>query len=208
MSGGINPRLAIVVTDSTPEPEPEHINPYIDVKESDWFYKAALYMYRCGVMIGVGNNMFDPYTDLSRAMMVQILYKLAGNPDVDGLPNPFSDVEEGAWYENAIKWAYANGITIGYGDGKFGTNDPVTNEQLAMFIYNLQKSGGQIPDDMPMKYEYPDWDKISDWAKVAVNVVTIQGIMRDIPGTNFNPQDPASRAAVASMLYRYLTAVE
>jgi len=206
MNSSIGPNPITTIEDTTLPADP--VDHYSDVKRSDWFYSAAQYLFEHGVMIGTGDGKFEPFTDLSRAMMVQILYNLAGKPDASDLPNPFEDVLEGAWYTDAIKWAYANGVTIGYGNGKFGTNDPVTNEQLAQFIYNLQQSSGKIPPDILMDYAHPDWDKVSVWAKNAVNVITIQGAYRDIPGVKFNPQTPASRASVASVLYWYLTAVE
>jgi len=105
-----------------------------------------------------------------------------------------------------VKWGEHNGIVLGYGNGKFGAGDNVTNQQLAALIYRTQQATGQIPPDI-LYHEYPDLDRISDWAKDAVNILTAQGVFRDIPGSYFNPQDPATRCAVASMLYRYLTAI-
>ena len=139
--------------------------------------------------------------------IVTILYRHAGEPDVSDLENPFDDVANGAWYANAVKWAAANNIVLGYGNGKFGTDDPVTNEQLAALIYRTQQASGKIPPDILMDYEHADWDEISGWAKSAVNKLTIQGIFRDIQGSNFNPQAPATRAAIASILYWYLEAL-
>ena len=208
LNGDADLRSIITVSDASATGPEKPKNPYNDVIEGDWFYDAALYMYEHGVMIGMGEEKFAPNTDLSRAMMLQILYNLAGNPDVSGLPNPFDDVPEGMWFADAIKWACANDITIGYGDGNFGINDPVTNEQLARFIYSFQQSSGKKPPDILMDYTHPDWDMISGWAKNAVNVLTIQGIFRDWPGIYFNPQTPASREAVASALYRYLSAAK
>ena len=182
--------------------------PFKDVKPSDWFYDAAIDMYERGLMIGTEDDTFEPNTNLFRAMIVTILYRLEGEPDVTGLANPFDDVDESEWYTDAIRWAAKNGIVLGYGDGKFGANDPVTKEQLEALIYRTQQSIGKIPPDILTDFEWPDFDKVSDWAKSAVNALTIQGLFADIPGSNFNPQSPATRAVIASVLYRWLTAVE
>jgi len=106
-----------------------------------------------------------------------------------------------------VKWAADSGIVNGYGDGKFGPNDALNREQLVAILYRLQQTTGQIPLDILMDREYPDFSEISDFAKNAVTKLTMQGIFRDIPGTNFNPKTPAIRAEVAAMLYRFLTAV-
>jgi hypothetical protein len=68
-------------------------------------------------------------------------------------------------------------IVLGYGNGKFDPNDPITKEQLAVLIYRIQQANGNIPDDILMDFEWPDWDKTSDWAKSAVNKLTMQGII-------------------------------
>jgi hypothetical protein len=83
----------------------------------------------------------------------------------------------------------------------------VTKEQLAALIFRTQQADGAIPPDILMDFEYQDWGKIGNWAKGAVNALLMQGIFSDIPGTNFNPASPASRAEVASMLFKYLTAI-
>jgi uncharacterized repeat protein (TIGR02543 family) len=183
-------------------------NPFKDVQPATWYYDAALDMHDRGIMNGTGSDTFDPNGTLTRAMIVTILYRLEGEPSIAGLANPFTDVPEGQWYTDAVKWGASKNIVLGYGNGKFGPNDPVLKEQLAALIYRLQQSSGKTPPDVLMDYEWPDWDKISDWAKSAVNALTMQGLFRDIPDTNFNPKKAATRAEIASILYCYLTAVE
>jgi hypothetical protein len=204
MSGGADPRLTVTIKDTTPQ----NTSPFKDVVNSAWYYDAVMYVFEEGLMIGTADDMFSPNVNLARATIVTILYRLEGEPSVTGLPNPFDDVAEGVWYADAVKWGAANGIVKGYGDGRFGPNDPITKEQLAALIYRTQQSNGKAPPDILMDHDWPDWDKIGDWAKNAVNVLTIQGLFRDIPGGSFNPQTPAARAEVASILYRYQTAIE
>ena len=212
MDGGVSPRLTVKVTDTTPEPPPPEPNdvillPFVDVTPDDWYYGAVAYVYDKGLMLGVAEDRFAPDSTLTRAMIVTILYRLEGEPDVSELPNPFDDVPEGEWYTDAIKWAADNGIVLGYGDGRFGLNDPVTKEQLAAIIYRKQQADGKTPMDILMDHEWSDWDAINDWAKPAVNALTMQGIFRDIPGSAYNPKAPATRAEIASMLYRYMEAI-
>ena len=189
--------------------ENEHgANIFSDVPEDAWHYDAVSYVFEQGLMIGTATNIFSPNATLTRAMMVTILYRQADTPDVSGIIFDFTDVVAGEWYTDAVKWAVSNNIVLGYGNGKFGTNDAVTKEQLAALIYRAQQADGNIPPDILMDYEWSDWNDISIWARGAVNVLTIQGVFRDIKGTNFNPKNAASRAEVASVLYRYLTAIE
>lgn len=181
---------------------------FTDVDLTDWFGGAVAYVKEKGLMVGMGDGSFGPQTGVSRAMIATILYRLAGAPDVSGLPNLFYDVEDWQWYADAVKWAASVEIALGYDDESFRPDALVTKEQLAALIYRTQQASGKIPDDILMGREWPDWDDISDWAKTPVNVLTIQGLFTDIPGIYFNPQEPATRAETASILYRYLTAVE
>lgn len=203
MSGGTNPKLIVAVKDTTKA----WANPFTDVKDGAWYYDAVKYVYEKGLIIGTAADKFSPDSTLTRGMIVTILYRHAGEPDVSGLSNPFDDVATDIWYTNAVKWAANNGIVSGYGNGKYGPNDPVTKEQLAVIIYRTQQATGKTPKNV-VGASIPNAGKISSWAKDAVNALNNQGIFKDIPGDNFNPQIPASRAEVASMLFRYLTAIE
>ena len=182
--------------------------PFNDVAADAWYYDAVKYVYEKGLMVGTADDVFSPDATLTRSMIVTILHRHAGEPGVEGLENPFNDVADGEWYADAVKWAAANGIVMGYGNGKFGPDDPVTNEQLAALIFRTQQAENKIPMDILMDYEWPDWDNISDWAKSVVTKLTMQGIFADIPGNNLNPRDPSNRAEIASMLYKWLTAIE
>jgi hypothetical protein len=155
-------------------------------------------------MNGTAADKFSPQSTLTRAMIVTILYRQAGQPDVSALPNPFTDVPANTWYSDAVKWAAENGIVEGYGNGRFGPNDALKREQLAAIIYRLQQSSSHIPPDILMDYQWPDWGDISDYAKGAVSKLTMQGIFRDIPAEKFNPQANALRGEVAVILQRTL----
>ena len=180
--------------------------PFTDVAPNAWYYDAVKYAYSQDLMIGENDTKFSPDTTLTRAMTVTILHRLAGEPEFPADAPSFNDVVTGAWYYKAVMWAASEEIVNGYGDGRFGPNNPVTKEQLAALIYRTQQATGKIPNDILMDYEHPDWNAISDFAKSAVTALTMQGVFRDIPGVYFNPLAPATRAEVASMLYRWLTA--
>ena len=178
-------------------------NPFVDITEDDWFYNDVEYVYTNGLMFGVGDMKFDPNANLSRAMLVTVLYRLESSPAVSGT-SPFNDVPTGQWYTDAIIWAAANGIVNGYGNGDFGPNDNITREQLATILYRYQQFSGKIPADIVMDKKYSDWDDISGYAKNAVNVLTIQGIILGKPSGMFDPQGSATRAEGAAMLHRFL----
>ena len=202
----------IPVSDATVTGEPPDNNggahPFNDVSNDDWYNDAVQYVFEKGLMTGISSEQFDPDGMLTRGMIITLLYRYAGAQDVSAIDNPFSDVSENEWYTDAIKWAAHNSIVLGYGDGRFGTNDPVTKEQLAVLIYRAQQSSGEIPQGVLAGYEPTDSDMISEYARDPVSVLGAQGLFADIPGSSFNPQTPATRAEVASILYRYLTAIE
>jgi len=188
-------------------PPPEVENPFKDISTNDWFYDAVMYVYRNGLMVGMSDIEFGANVELSRGMMMQILYNHAGKPDASGVRNPFKDISKNMWYTDAVKWASGGRITNGYGDGTFGANDPVTNEQLAKFIHNMQAAKDRKPPDITTGRQFIDRGEISAWAEDAVGTLLNQGILQDIQGNYFNPQKPATRAIVASMLYRYLMSI-
>ena len=117
---------------------------FVDVSESDWFYSDVKYVYEHGLMNGTSAvpMKFSPDAAVTRGMAVTILCRMAGNPGGNGLTNPFSDVEDGGWYAGAVKWAAANGVVSGYGDGRFGPEDNITRGQLSRIINNYLNFAG------------------------------------------------------------------
>ena len=109
-------------------------NPFTDVKTGDWYYDAVKYASQNGLFNGTTATTFGPNTDMTRAMLVTVLYRLEGKPTVTGT-NTFTDVKSGEWYTDAVLWANANNIVGGYGNGLFGTNDSVTREQMALLLH-------------------------------------------------------------------------
>ncbi|MCL1794304.1 MAG: S-layer homology domain-containing protein [Oscillospiraceae bacterium] len=185
------------------------VNPFEDVKGTDWFIDDIIYIYNSGLMIGTSADpmLFEPNSDVTRGMMVTILYRIEGEPDASGLDNPFDDVPDDEWYTDAVKWGAQNGIVLGYGDGNFGPNDPVTKEQAAALVYRLQQAKGITPNTSG-GVDFVDMDDVSDWAVESVETLNAQGLFDNIPGDSFNPQKPATRAEIASILHKYFVSIE
>ena len=118
------------------EPEPINpVNPFTDVKESDFFYKAVLWAVEEGITTGATATTFNPMGVTNRAQAVTFLYRAMGNPQVTGTANPFTDVVAGAWYEAPILWAVEKGVTNGMGDGTFGINNPCNRAHAVTFLF-------------------------------------------------------------------------
>jgi len=138
-------------------------------------------------------------------MIVTILYRMAGSPSVAGLANPFGDVADGQYYTDAVKWAAANGIVDGYGNGTFGPNDYVTREQLAAILYRYMVSIGEGPQgEWMIRLNFTDAGNISGYAAEAVTYLYLRGVITGYPDGSFRPQGLATRAEVAAMIHRLL----
>ena len=183
----------------TPEPEPASDRPFKDVKETDWFYEAVYYCYDQGWFKGVSDTEFDPKAPMTRAMVVTVLWRLAGMPDVSA-DAPFSDVEGGKWYSQAVTWAYMMGITQGYEDGRFGINDPVTREQLVVMLWRMLGKPA-VTGDLS---RFSDADQISPWAKDAMSWAVGIGVLNGDDTGALNPGGQATRAEVAQIMMNNL----
>ena len=177
--------------------------PFADVSGSDWFYNDVRYVYEKGIMDGTGADRFSPNVPLTRAMIVTILYRMAGSPSVSG-SSDFTDVAAGKWFAKAVAWAAANGIVNGYGSGLFGPNDPVTREQLAAILYRYAVYGGMTAVTLEENLgSFADTAQLSAYAIQAMNWAVGQGLING-SGSNLVPKAQATRAQVAAIIHRYL----
>ncbi len=185
---------------------------FSDVAEWDWFKDAVQYVYDNGMMSG-HDSLFDPLGNMTRAMMVTTLYRLAGEPAVTDKTaiNIFDDMEDGQWYTDAVCWAYNTGITTGYTErSMFGVDDNVTREQLAVFLYRYaDKCGYDVSASADITGYAGCWD-VSDYAqdaiRWAVGIGVISGIESNVNGNlvyDLAPQGSASRAQLATILMRF-----
>ena len=176
---------------------------YSDVTTDDWFYEAVVYVSENGLMEGTGENKFSPNVSMSRAMLVTVLYRLDGSPEVSG-EIPFPDVGSGKWYSDAILWASENNIIEGYSNGNFGINDLVTREQAVVILHRYAKMKEldiSVTDDLS---GYTDIDTVSDWALEAINWAIAEGIIQGRNAVSIAPKGTSSRAEVATILMRYV----
>lgn len=177
--------------------------PFADVSGSDWFYNDVRYVYEKGIMDGTGADRFSPNAPLTRAMIVTILYRMAGSPSASG-SSDFTDVAAGKWFAKAVAWAAANGIVNGYGSGLFGPNDPVTREQLAAILYRYAVYGGMTAVTLEENLgSFADTAQLSAYAIQAMNWAVSQGLING-SGSNLVPKAQATRAQVAAIIHRYL----
>lgn len=172
--------------------------PFADVQMDDWFYNAVVYVVKNGLMNGVTNTQFSPDTATTRGMIVTILYRMAGKPTADG--TSFADVEQDAYYADAVAWAAESGIVMGYGDGTFGPNDSITREQMATMLYRYAGS----PAVTQTALQFADSGEVSSYATNAISWAVQQGILSGKTGNILDPQGDATRAQVAQMLQNYL----
>ena len=182
-------------------------NPFTDVSEKDWFYGDVMFVYENGLMLGTSKTLFSPHGTATRGMMATILWRMEGSPVPKG-KNSFTDVEAGKWYADAITWTAENGIFAGYGKEKFGPDDPITREQLAAIFYRYADYKGY---DLAVKGnldKFKDADKITDYAKTAMQWAVGSGLMKGKSGNLLDPQGTATRAEIAAMLHRFIEKYE
>lgn len=170
---------------------------FSDVDADAWYHEAVDYVLNEGMMTGNGDGTFTPGTALNRAMLVQILYNIAGRPEVV-TDKSFSDVPEGVWYYNAVMWAAENGIVQGYGNGIFGAADNVTREQMVTILYRY---AGEPDADGTLPFD--DTDSISEWAVSAVVWAYRNEIVQGVGHNLFDPIGFTNRAAAAQIMMNY-----
>jgi len=182
--------------------------PFRDVLESNWFYGDVYYMWENELMNGTSATLFSPNDPVRRGMVVTVLYRMEGEPDVSGLDNPFDDVAGGMYYTDAVTWAADKGIVLGYNDSEYGPNDNVTREQLAAILYRYQNFTKKIPPDANEGIVFADERSISEYALKPVGALVAQGIINGKENNMFDPKGNATRAEYAAMLHRYLLAID
>ena len=178
-------------------------NPYRDVRSTAWYYEDVAYVTRSGLMVGTSAMTFSPAEEMSRAMLVAVLHRLAGSPSVSG-KMPFTDVEADTWYTEAVLWAYQNDIVAGTSDTTFEPLSNITREQIvAIFSRYTAKFA---PDKAKATAEltaFADSASVSDWAVNDMKWAVAQKIIggRENGGRLYlAPQGNASRAEVATIL--------
>ena len=174
--------------------------PFKDVSRSGAFYDAVKYLYENDIMNGTSKTEFSPNAELTRGMVVTILYRMEGEPLTAGAKT-FSDVKAGLYYSKAVDWAAEKNIVNGFSDGTFKPEQPVTREQLAAIISRYAVSKGIVVYDAANALA--STDVVSAWARSNVAWAAAEGILTKTETTNATKT--ASRAEVATAIYTYLT---
>jgi uncharacterized repeat protein (TIGR02543 family) len=202
-AGAATPTAVSAPADAQPDPGA----PFTDVKTGDWFRSDVDYVWAKNLMDGTGETLFSPQRDLTRSMIVTILYRHAGSPASDGA-QPFSDVAAGQYYAGAVRWAAANGVVSGVGGDTFAPEAPITRQDLAVLLHRYAGFAGI---QLSATRDYPGFQDdadISGYAKEAVAALFKAAIVEGKPGDVFDPRGATTRAEAAALLHRFLEAAE
>ena len=171
---------------------------YTDLNMGEWYHDGIHYCLDEGLMDGVDAGMFAPNATTSRAMIVTILWRLQGSPEVD-TTETFTDVYPDAWYAKAIAWAVAEGVADGYGEGLFGPNDAITREQLAAMLWRYAAR----PESEGGLSAFADGAEVSVWAQQAMSWAVSLGLINGVDSDRLDPKGQATRAQTATILMRF-----
>ena len=179
--------------------------PFEDVAPGAWYESAVRYAYFHNIMEGMRETEFAPATALTRAMAVQILYNLEGQPDLssENLGYPYEDVDAQAWYGNAVYWARITGVATGYGDGTFQPGDSITRQEFAQMLYNYAKYKGYdlcVEGDLA---QFPDSESVADWAETAMSWANGNELINGHDDGTIDAAGIGTRAQAASILMQF-----
>ena len=177
-------------------------NPFTDVSASHWAHDDITYVYENDLMNGTDGSLFSPESTTTRAQVVTVLYRLAGQPAADWA-NPFWDVPASAWFHDAVTWAWENDITGGVSSTHFGAGNAVTREQLAAFLYRYAQDQGYDTSARADLSGYSDAGLVSSYATEALSWANATGLITGTTATTLSPKGSATRAQVATILSRF-----
>lgn len=177
--------------------------PFTDVDKNAWYADAVDFVYQHELMNGTSGTTFSPHGTMTRAMLVTILWRQAGEPVVNYLL-PFTDVTQGTWYNEAVRWAASEGIVTGISATSFAPDDPITREQFAAMLYRYARHSGtdvSVGEDTNI-LSYADALDVSEYAIPAMQWTCGAGVIQG-SGANLNPKAGATRAEAAAMFMRF-----
>ena len=183
------------------ESVPKQTVVFSDIKESDWFYDDVKYVQENNLMTGTSETEFSPSGATTRGMIVTILWRVEGEPVVEG--KDFEDVASDAWYSKAVAWASSNQIVSGYSDTAFGPNDTATREQLATIMYRYATYKKCDISKKAKLDKYEDKEQISYYAVESIEWANANGIISGTSETTISPKDNVLRSQVAAILRRF-----
>lgn len=173
--------------------------------ESHWGKAPITAVCSLGLMSGNGGGVFSPEETTSRAMLAQVLYNLEGRPSVSGLTNPFKDVKAGEWYTDAVIWAAHNEIVYGLEKDSFAPNKDLAREEFAALLFRYANYKKLDTTDRADLSKFADANRIEGYAEPAVSWANAKGLITGHADSGLlAPNGNATRAEMASILYRYI----
>ena len=175
---------------------------------SDWSHEGIDYCVRRSLMVGTGAGTFSPGMNCSRAQIVQILYNLSGDKtDYGNYYLPFTDVAPGAWYYDAVAWAYTNNVVSGTSETTFAPNDVITREQMAVILYGYTAEyAPEFTGNAASLNTFPDAGSVANWAYAAMSWAVGNGLISGMGSGGVSylaPQGSATRAQASAIIMRY-----
>ncbi len=208
-AGGVNVKASFVKADTWSDCGKDAcpIASFTDAQTTAWYHDGVHYCIQNGLMKGYDNGEFGTNDNISRGQIVTILWRLEGSTAISG--GSFDDVASDAYYAKAVAWAAENGIVGGYGNGKFGPNDPITREQLAAILYRYAQFKDvdvSVGEDTNI-LDFDDAQSVSSYAVPAIQWACGSGIITGTSVTTLSPDGTATRAQAAMMLMHYCTEI-
>ena len=180
---------------------------FTDVDRNEYYHEGIDFVVSRGYMIGMGGAKFQPDTEMSRAMLVTVLYRIAGEPSVKGTA-PFRDVEKNSWYTNAVIWAYQNNVTNGVSATEFAPEENVTREQMVAFFARYAKLAGVDTTAKGDLKAFADASSVSAYAVPAMTWAVEAGLIKGVGENKLDPTGNSTRGQVATVIVRYATLVQ
>ncbi|MBQ8523335.1 MAG: S-layer homology domain-containing protein, partial [Clostridia bacterium] len=177
---------------------------FTDLKLKNWYHDGVHFCIDNGLMNGTSADKFSPNESASRAMIVTVLYRMEGSPEVTSTV-PFTDLKAN-WYKKAVIWAYENDIVKGMSETKFDPNGIITREQITTILYRYAEFKGYDISSTTSLESFPDYKSVSKWAKDAMSWANSCGLVEGVAkgeSVYLDPKGIASRAQVATILYRF-----
>ena len=179
---------------------------FVDLNTDEYYHEGVDYVLKKGYMIGMSEDRFSPGTDLTRAQIVTILYRMAGEPEVTGT-TPFRDVTGDTWFTDAVVWAYQNEITNGMDKNWFAPMQAVSREQMVTFFARYSRSCGTDTESDQDLSGYTDADMVSNYAADSMRWAVETGLIEGVEENVLDPKGKTSRAQAATVVYRYCTLI-
>jgi len=176
---------------------------FVDVTRDKWYFDVVEKIAEIGLFNGTSQTEFSPEEPMTRAMLVTVLYRLEGRVETNAQVT-FTDVEAGEWYTDAVAWAEKSGIVNGLGNGKFGTGESISRQDMITILYRYLNFKGITSKESVALDKFADMDDIGDWAREALEWAVAESIIQGTSNTTLSPRDACTRAQVATIVLRYI----